>query len=484
MNAVVEYIPAAEQVGTKIAAYSQTEAALADLRERYADKQFDVTTTVGLAAAKKARADLRAYRIALEAKREEIKAPILDQGRLIDSEAKRITLALTELETPIDEQIKVEEKRKEDDRLAKVEAARVAAETLRVRLDGIRTAAVVCIGMSACDIAGELRKLETLDLSDLPEDQVRIFEAARTVTIAQLGDMYTDKLGAEQEAQRLDDERAELERQRAADAAERERLNKIAEDEHAELQALSKIIMGCIGKSSAWVADTLAFLHSDPPVNPTNVVSFAYADAIKQLEGMIESAKSTEAAAAQAAQEAQERADAEAADRAKRDQEEADARAERVRVDGIKRRIDDITMMQRQAVGRSSEAIAVLLIELEEVPADFAEFSGEAVMAQNATMIELRRLHAEAVERERQDAEFRAQVKADSDRKAQEAADKRAADEKAEKEAAEIARAETQRRIAECTLFDAATIALAELSALTPDSLGVQMLRSAIERAA
>lgn len=155
------------------------------------------------------------------------------------------------------------------------------------------------------------------------------------------------------------------------------------------------------------------------------------------------------------------------------------------RVDGIKRRISDIELMQRQAVGRSSDAIGVLMAELEEARnAEFAEFADEARKVACETHIELGRLHAEAVERERQEAEFKARAHADAQHKAQEAAAARDAEAKAKRDAEELERAETQRKINECSLFEAATVALAELSAISPESLGVQMLRSAIERAA
>jgi hypothetical protein len=48
----------------------------------------------------KARAELRTYRVELEKKRVEIKAPVLDRGRLIDAEAHRITVELLALEEP------------------------------------------------------------------------------------------------------------------------------------------------------------------------------------------------------------------------------------------------------------------------------------------------------------------------------------------------------------------------------------------------
>lgn len=107
---------------TPIAEYSETAAALADLRQKYEKVVFQVATKDGMQVAVKARAELRGYRVALEKKRVEIKAPALERTRLIDAEAKRITAELSALEDPIDSLIKQEEGRKERER-AEREAA-------------------------------------------------------------------------------------------------------------------------------------------------------------------------------------------------------------------------------------------------------------------------------------------------------------------------------------------------------------------------
>lgn len=125
---------------TEIAEYSATDAALATLAQSYKGVVYPVTTPKGMTEAKAARADLRTYRTSLEAMRVSLKEGILERGRKIDGEAKRIRLELEALEDPIVEQIKVEEKRLEDIRLAKVreEEARLKAiedEKLRVEKD-------------------------------------------------------------------------------------------------------------------------------------------------------------------------------------------------------------------------------------------------------------------------------------------------------------------------------------------------------------
>ncbi|MFA5943217.1 MAG: DUF1351 domain-containing protein [Candidatus Thermoplasmatota archaeon] len=107
---------------TAITEYSQTEAALAELSSRYKGAVYAVTTGDGMGKAKKARAEIKRYRVALEAMRKEIKAPALERCQAIDSEAKRITATLTALEDPIDAQIKGEERKAKEAEEAKAKA--------------------------------------------------------------------------------------------------------------------------------------------------------------------------------------------------------------------------------------------------------------------------------------------------------------------------------------------------------------------------
>ena len=115
----------------QIIEYKPTAAALAELEVKYRGIVFDVATAKGLTEAKAARAEIRGYRVDLEKMRKELKADVLEKGRLIDGEAKRITAELEALEEPIDGQIKAKELCKEQDRQAQeaaLRAERVAQE--------------------------------------------------------------------------------------------------------------------------------------------------------------------------------------------------------------------------------------------------------------------------------------------------------------------------------------------------------------------
>lgn len=111
--------------------YDPIEERLKELRERYGNVTFDVATSEGMKALKSSRKNLRDLRIKLENLRKEKKAPLIEQSKLLDSEAKRITDLIRELEDPIDQKIKEEEQRVARE---KEEAERKEKE----RIEGIR----------------------------------------------------------------------------------------------------------------------------------------------------------------------------------------------------------------------------------------------------------------------------------------------------------------------------------------------------------
>jgi colicin import membrane protein len=233
-------------MSTQIQEYSATEAALATLAERYKGVVYDVTTKEGMAAAKAGRNEIRGYRTALEAKRVEIKAPALERCRLIDSEAKRITAALEDLEGPIAAQIKKEEDRIAAEKAAKEEALRKRTEEIMNRLQAMRELPVKAFSATSEQMQEFITALESQEINeetfgDFQSDAENLREA----TLATLKLNLNTKLQQEAEAKRLAEERAELERKQAEQAArdaeaarlreeaERESRRKIEEEERA-----------------------------------------------------------------------------------------------------------------------------------------------------------------------------------------------------------------------------------------------------------
>lgn len=219
---------------TAIAEYTETAAALAELRQRHEGVVYDVTVPKQMKLAKEARAEIRGYRTGLEKRRVEIKAPALERCRLIDSEAKRITAELVALEEPLDVQIKAEESRSETERLEKLEAERLRVEGIARAIEEIRNAPGTLIGKPAVIVEGQLAKLRAQVLE--PEffaERHREAEDALAATIARVEQQLQAQREQEAEQKRIAAERAELERVRA----ENEQLRREAEERAAAERA-------------------------------------------------------------------------------------------------------------------------------------------------------------------------------------------------------------------------------------------------------
>lgn len=212
---------------TAIVEYTKTEAALADLTQRYKCVIFDVTTKEGLNTAIKGRAELRGYRVALEKTRVEIKAPALKRAQEIDSEARRITNELLALETPIDDQIKADERRKEAEQAAKAKAEvdRIAAEQA-----AIKAAEEKVMAAQRAEIARQQEELAAKQRAQAAADA----EARRKIEDEQRA--AREKIEAEERASRLAREEADRIARQASEAEEA-KIREARATEEAKLKA-------------------------------------------------------------------------------------------------------------------------------------------------------------------------------------------------------------------------------------------------------
>ena len=353
---------------TAIAEYSPTAAALAELRARLSNVAYDVSTIKGLDIAKKDRAEVRGLRVALEAKRVELKAPALERSRLIDAEAKALTAELFALERPIDEQIKAEERRKEVEKAAREQAEREAAAAIQARIDAIRAYAIIPAGMKAAGIRVAIDNLTSVDVSlEAFGDRTGEAAQAKSQTLASMEELHAAAVTHEAEQDRLAAEREELTRlraeQEAREKAERER---IAAEQKAEADRLA--------------AERKAF--------------------------------EKEQAAARA--EAKKREDA---DRARRDEEDRLAREARAAEDRRLAAERAELEAQQRAIREAEEAKAAAARKAEQEAAD------RAAAAERKRLDEI--AAAERAEKERQDAERAAKAQAEYDALMKAAADRK-----------------------------------------------------------
>jgi hypothetical protein len=205
----------------------------------------------------------------LEKKRVEIKAPALERCRLIDTEAKRITTELLELEEPIDAQIKAEEQRKENEKLERERIERERVQALNARFDAIRAMPLQVMGKSSDFIRLKIEAAEEIDIASFPAELADAARYEKNVALSGLRSALEQKITDEAEAERVRKDREELDRlrseqlemQRKSDAlaaAERSRLDKEAADKRAaELEEQRKADIAAKAEQEA-LAKTLA----------------------------------------------------------------------------------------------------------------------------------------------------------------------------------------------------------------------------------
>jgi chromosome segregation ATPase len=238
---------------TVLVKYDVDEAALALVREKCATLTCD--TPAGYEEVRVAIGNLRTTRTKIEKRRVELKADALAYGRLVDTEAKRVTALVTEIESPL------QAKKDAIDN----EAARLKAEEDAAKLKAIQ---------DEIDANNAAKEAEAKAIRDAEEARIAAERAALAVERAAMEaerakaeaarKAEQDRIDAEQrqvaEAQRVEREaleatrreieqalqaadRAEFERQAkmqaekdAAERVERERVEKLRRD--AELAAM------------------------------------------------------------------------------------------------------------------------------------------------------------------------------------------------------------------------------------------------------
>lgn len=234
------------RVENALSEFDKISAGLSDLAARYpVDLVYDVTTGKGMAEAIAHRAAWRDPRINVEKFRKTAKAPVLALGKDIDTRAAWLTEQLLIGETPVDEQIKAEERRKEEVKQARINAefGRVAA--IQEAIGEITMAPMVAGGKSSGEMAKAADALRALVIDPaIFQEMVQQAEAAKQSALIKFDIMHKAKLHDEAEAAKVAAERAELEQlrkaaaeQKAKDAAADAEADRIQREKAAAAQA-------------------------------------------------------------------------------------------------------------------------------------------------------------------------------------------------------------------------------------------------------
>jgi len=206
----------------ELAKFRRQDAAIAELAKKYGGlKIAGLNDKAGFQAVHSARMAVKNTRVAIEAKRKELKADALQYGRDVDAEAKRLTLLIEPIESHL--------QREEDAITAeKARLIRIAEEAkqaaLQKRIDAMR--AVAIDGAVA----------NPIEFGQMTEPTFQLYLAEETKRFNE----HQKKLAEAAEVKRKAEEAAAAERakQDAELKAERVRLDETKRQQAAEMQRL------------------------------------------------------------------------------------------------------------------------------------------------------------------------------------------------------------------------------------------------------
>lgn len=194
--------------------YGVTEAALAELTERYKDP--DASTDEGYARCKDGCKEMTSLRTAVETRRKDLKAPALNWGAKVDKIAKALVLSIKLIESPVrDEKERVDEiKQAEARKIAQAEQARV--EGIKTNIEKIvATAREQNPNDKASDYQQHITWLKELALTDeVFGEFVEEAGTARDAALFKLTQRHEQAIEREEADRKRADEWAEIDQQK------------------------------------------------------------------------------------------------------------------------------------------------------------------------------------------------------------------------------------------------------------------------------
>ena len=224
---------------SKVTVFNPIEQGIALLMEKHGSvlkTPPDVSTAKAMEAAKHNRTEMVKFRTAIEAARKTEKEESLTYGRLVDSEAKRITAIAAPIEKAYDDAIKAEEKRLEAIRQAEIETERrrIAGHKARIQsIKDVRETANLCRTSARLQqLIDGMPTMVVQDFEEFNDEAMTAFNEVCTV----LGQLYRAKVEQEEAAAELARQQAEL----AAQRAEQERIDREARELREKQEAEDK----------------------------------------------------------------------------------------------------------------------------------------------------------------------------------------------------------------------------------------------------
>ncbi len=333
MNTQTEDVKQPAEISLKDMALQEigsVSAGIAVLTEKYSGQVYEVTTTIGMEAAKAARLDIREKRYKIPHIVKEKKQALKKIGDDIQAEGDRITDILLKLETPIDDQIKVEEARKAEIKAEKERKEKERIDGIRARIDVIKDLPRRAVGAPADQIKIFISKVQDAPIGVEFEEFVEEAQVAKDEAIKVITEMFDAQLRAEElaeqirkdqefEAKRLEEERIEQEKKAAEETARLEEENKRLAAEREELERKQAEFNESVRKQNELMA-----------AEEEKRVAERHKEEMERLE-----ADRIKAAEEKAAADEKKRLDDEAAEVARLHEEEQRAKEEQARIDAL-----------------------------------------------------------------------------------------------------------------------------------------------------
>ncbi|MBK9497400.1 MAG: hypothetical protein IPO08_23340 [Xanthomonadales bacterium] len=236
------------QQDSPLVVFDPIEAGLQALRDEATKTVFDCTTKAGDDAARQFRAGCVKIRTSADRAYKEWNEPMLDMQRQMRGKRDYIKDEVTQVEEPIDSQIKAEESRKAAEKAERERIERERILVITTKIEAIKGIPIFLInenseGVQTAIAQLEARPIELEEFGDFTGEAA----SAKSKALETLSDMHTKKVLAEQAAEAARQEQLKLEEQRRQQA-EAERQQRA---EQARIAAEQKAITDAAAKDAA-----------------------------------------------------------------------------------------------------------------------------------------------------------------------------------------------------------------------------------------
>lgn len=336
-----------EKIENELKVFSPMEALTAEFKHKY-DIIHDATTKEGYELVKAGIKDIKSIVKRVEEARVDKKSFYLESGRAIDKRAKEVTLPFTNLIEPM----KLE-KKKEDDRVAKVKAERL--EKLNAKISEFSKIVDSSQGESSEFISTSIEKVTAIDpesgFFELRHEAIK--ERARALQT--LSTMLQEKLAFE----KAERERKELE--------EKQRLANEEAAIEKKVSEINNMVVDSVGCTSVEIQKSLDQI-SETNINEPRVAA-AISVATEKMTSMLSDAKEMEL---QAFEKKKAKEEAERIDQVKKLEAEAAEKAEREAAEKIGAE-QEKTRLAEQAAKDAEEKRKQDAIKAEKAKQEAAE---------------------------------------------------------------------------------------------------------------